>query len=195
MIVRSKLFTAILAASIFVSSSQGAADEILKALRDKPDDKAQLQKLKGALAGISDQEEKCRCGVVYCLGVLANGDIQEGLTVRGQIARAYPKNPLVAELSDQNICDACKDCVSGKAESDCKKCSASGSCAVCGGGGLSKSKGMDGKDLPCAACRGGGKCAVCTGTGKVTQPCKSCGGRSLKPSKDKCTESYLRLIK
>lgn len=191
---QSKLFTVMLAAVVFVSSSFGAADEILKSLRDKPDDKAQLQKLKGTLAGISDQDKKCRCGVIYCLGVLANGDMAEGLTVRSQIARAYPKNPLISELSDQSIGDACKDCVLGKVESDCKKCTASGTCAVCGGGGLSKGKGMDGKGLPCAACRGGGKCAACSGTGKVTQPCKSCGGKGLTPSQEKCNASYLRLL-
>lgn len=192
---QSRLFSFILAVAVCACSSYGAADDILKALRDKPNDKAQLQKLKGALTDIKDQGEKCRCGVIYCLGMLANGDLAEGMAVRAKIAKAYPSDPLLAELSDVNICEPCQGCVSGKAEAECKNCSATGTCAVCGGGGLSKGKGMDGKVLPCAACRGGRKCAACAGTGKVTQPCKACGGKGQMPSKEKCTEIYLRLLK
>lgn len=188
------LFSVMLVSAALALTSHGAADEILKALKDKPENRAQLQKLKGALSGIADQEEKCRCGVIYCLGMLAIGDTAEGLTVRSQIARAYPKNPLLAELSDQSVCDACTACTSGKSETDCKKCTASGTCAVCGGEGLSKGKGMDGKELPCAACKGGGKCAACSGTGKVAQACKACGGKGQVPSKEKCMEAYKRLL-
>jgi hypothetical protein len=189
------LFAVALAAAVAVSHAYGGADEILKALKDKPEDRAQLQKLKGALSGIADQDEKCRCGVIYCLGMLALGDAAEGLTVRSQIARAYPKNPLLAELSDQSVCEACKSCTGGKAETGCKKCLASGTCSVCGGGGLSKGKGLKGEDLPCAACKGVGKCTDCSGSGKVTQSCKACGAKGLAPSKEKCMEAYLRLLK
>ena len=192
-IVLSVIFSAV----AFVSGAYGGgADEIIKALQANPDDKVQLQKLKGSLSGITDPGAKCRYGVIYCLGMLSLNEMKEGLTVRSQIARAYPGNPLLSELSDQGICDACGDCsATGKCEAGCKACKASGTCASCGGSGVGKGKGFDGKELRCAACGGSGKCAICSGTGKVNQACKKCSGSGYLLSKEKCMEAYHRLLK
>ncbi len=188
---------AVLVAAVFwgVSAvSAETADGIFKELRKRPDDVALMQNLKGSLAGVANADERCRLGTVYCLGILAYGDVDEGLSVRERMRKAFPSQASVMELSDEKIYDDCPKCEGGKTQGACPKCSGSKSCAVCGGGGKSKSKGFNGGELACPACRGSGTCAQCAGTGQGVRTCTSCYGRGNSLAKDKCRENFLRLL-
>jgi hypothetical protein len=114
-----RLFLAVaLTAAVCACRCYGDAEDTLKELRDKPSDVSLLIKLKGDIAGIKDTDEKCRLGVIYCLGTIAFGNASEGLTVKDGMAKAYKSCPMLNELSDENIYDDCVQCEGGKNSGD-----------------------------------------------------------------------------
>lgn len=137
-----------------IPQEQGV-DEVILALSQNATDPSNLPALKQALFSITDDEAKSLYGMVYCLGSLALGATQEGMTTRTQLLRAYADNAHVtSSLSDASISDTCQ------------KCSGRGAVKVA-----------------CGTCRGNGRCTTCGGTGKRAEVkqfsapnCPNCGG-------------------
>jgi len=163
-------------------------------LRDNPSDKALLTKLKTSLVSLTNRDERCAPGMLYCLGCLTVGDISEGMRVREQLLKAYPNNPQVAELSDSSITEPCTHCVAGKTFIACAKCNGTGICPLCNGSGQSTVQGFHGQAMRCVSCDGTGKCPECGGAGKIQCICSVCGGRGTVLSQLKCQQAYIRLL-
>ncbi|MFZ4395838.1 MAG: hypothetical protein ACOYOU_09465, partial [Kiritimatiellia bacterium] len=170
------------------------ASAILVALSSRPGDKTLLAQLKASLPTLTHRADRCRPGVVYCLGCLSLGDTTEGLAVRDQILKAFPLDPLSKLLTDDNITETCPQCTGGRTEADCPKCHGGGTCSMCDGAGSSKVPGFDKKTIACVTCKGTGKCRECAGSCKTQQYCRACKGRGMVASAKKCNEAYLALL-
>lgn len=188
------LFSVMLVSAALALTSPGAADDLLGPLKEKPDDTALLLKLKGDIAAVTDADDRCRLGVIYCLGLITYGDSEEALGLRDKMSKAFAASPRMKELDDSAIYEDCPNCENGKTLGACAKCGGGGKCPICGGTGIGKIKGLRGEDTPCLTCKSTGTCPLCKGDGKSPRTCTVCFGRGKSLSKDKCRDAYLRLL-
>lgn len=165
----------------------------IAALRNNPDDKALLAKLKTSLTSLTNLEERCAPGVLYCMGCLSAGAILEGQTIRTQLLKAYPGNLQMIDLADSNITEPCSKCIAGKTAIACAHCNGTGRCPTCNGKGHIAAAGFH-SPPQCLGCGGTGKCHDCGGTGRVQGICSACGGHGTVLSQTKCQQAYLRLL-
>ncbi len=168
--------------------AQTEVEGILQALRAHPENAIQLNQLRAAISGVTDRERQCQLSVLYTLGRLALGHREEGMAFRTAVLGRFTGNPLLAELSLDQIGDPCPECQNGRVFIPCPRCGGTGLCPICKGSGIQTVHGllqprevkcMHCPDAPgkCPVCRGAKgywtACSVCEGTGRVFSPAKA----------------------
>lgn len=93
-----------------------------------------------------------------------------------------PEGKLLDENQFFTRCDKCDG--KGTSARACQKCNGTSRCSFCGGSGVGKGKGFEGKELACIGCGGKGQCKSCGGTGNTTAQCTACRGSGKVLSKD-----------
>lgn len=168
------------------------AQDPLEALKKNPMDRDELVKLYKTICTTDNTDEKCRLGVIYCLGMFSINDLNEAVRIRDLIAKTYPTNSLLTHISDQSIFADCLDCEHGKIVLPCKLCKDKGKCNRCSG--WIRIKDSEGNYINCNFCRATGKCPDCKGNGNYVDICKFCNGRARAFSQIKSKHAYYLLL-
>ncbi len=167
---------AALVAVMAVSDGMGqTVAEICGGLLDNPTDVALIEQLRVLTGRLADEDEKARCGTIYCLSRLAVGDARQGAAVSGHLNKQFPTSPYLKFLFPAYVGFVCPRCEGGGTfRQMCATCGGTGICPRCKGTGKSAIAGFDGNVKSCITCNQTGKCTVCGGAKSVAHACAGC---------------------
>ncbi len=195
--IRIALLCAVITIRCALAKTEG--DGILGALRQDPQDKPTLAKLKGVYDRATNSTQKARYGVIYYLGCLTVANHQQAELVAFQLQRmieAEPNNKYLMYFSREYTHVACPTCKErGFRARLCPACEGNCKCPMCDGKGykLVRSGGRNRK-VKCNLCHKTGQCAKCRGRGNLKSICRVCGGTGDILSKAKFQKTYHDLL-
>jgi len=165
-------------------------------LLNDPENVNLVSALPALITKTDDMESKVRLAVVYSLGCILTGDLEEAAIWQASLNRNVPDHPALHSLSPLRLGASCTQCQgSGGIAAPCGRCAGSRQCLTCHGSGTITLESFSGtKSSTCSICSGHGRCRECLGTGQRQTTCHTCRGQGDILCRQKTRQEYRQLL-